>query len=65
MKKDKEIIKYCSRAIVRYLNDDYSEFLNNANKAKELKEKKEKLYFTINEELDDTTIKKLQKLGHR
>jgi len=45
MKKDKEIIKYCSRAIVRYLNDDYSEFLNYANKAKELKEKKRKIIF--------------------
>lgn len=65
MKRDKEIIKYCSRAIVRYLNDDYDEFLNYATKAKELKERKEKLYFTISEKIDDDTIKKIQSLGHR
>jgi len=57
-----EVIGYCSRAIVRYLNGDIALFLQYVDKAMKLWEeekKKERLYVAIEELLDLPTKEKL------
>ena len=57
-----EVMGYCSRAIVRYLNGDMALFLQYVDKAMELYEeekKKERLYITIEELIDFDTKERL------
>jgi|GEM_PF-1610661 hypothetical protein len=58
-----DVLKYCYRSIVRYLNGDMSLFLQYVDKAMELWEeekKKERLYVAIEELLDLPTKEKLR-----
>ncbi|NNG67330.1 hypothetical protein [Caldanaerobacter subterraneus] len=60
-----EVMGYCSRAIIRYLNGDIALFMEYINKAMELYEeekKKERLYITIGELIDFATKEKLLSL---
>lgn len=60
-----EILGYCSRAIVRYLNGDMVLFMQYVDKAMELWEeekKKERLYIAIEELIDLSTKEKLLSL---
>jgi hypothetical protein len=57
-----EVVGYCSRAIVRYINGDMALFLQYVNKAMELYEeekKKERLYSSIEDLLDLNTKERL------
>ena len=57
-----EVLQYCSRAIVRYMNGDMMLFLQYVDKAMKLWEeekKKERLYVAIEELLDLPTKEKL------
>jgi hypothetical protein len=57
-----DVLKYCYRSIVRYLNGDMALFLQYMDKAMELYEeekKKGRLYITIEELLDLATKEKL------
>ena len=57
-----EVLQYCSRAIVRYMNGDIMLFMEYVDKAKELWEKeemKERLYVEIKELLDFDTKERL------
>lgn len=60
-----EVLQYCSRAVIRYLNGDMILFLQYVDKAMELYEeekKKERLYITIEELIDFATKEKLLSL---
>lgn len=60
-----DVLKYCYRSIVRYLNGDMALFMQYVDKAMELWEeekKKERLYITIEELLDLPTKEKLLSL---
>jgi hypothetical protein len=60
-----EVLRYCSRAVIRYLNGDMALFLQYVDKAMELYEeekKKERLYVAIEELLDFDTKEKLLSL---
>ncbi|MGB9780635.1 hypothetical protein [Caldanaerobacter sp.] len=60
-----EVLQYCSRAIVRYMNGDMTLFLQYVDKAIQLWEeekKKERLYVAIEELLDLPTKEKLRNL---
>jgi len=57
-----EVLQYCSRAIVRYMNGDIMLFMEYVDKAMELwekEEKKERLYVEIKELLDFDTKERL------
>ncbi|MEW8997912.1 MAG: hypothetical protein AB2462_08925 [Thermoanaerobacter sp.] len=57
-----DVLKYCYRSIVRYLNGDMALFLQYMDKAMELYEeekKKGRLYITIEDLLDLATKEKL------
>lgn len=58
-----DVLKYCYRSIVRYLNGDMALFLQYMDKAMELYEeekKKERLYIAIEELIDLSTKEKLR-----
>lgn len=60
-----DVLKYCYRSIVRYLNGDMVLFLQYMDKAMELWEeekKKERLYIAIEELIDLSTKEKLLSL---
>lgn len=60
-----EILGYCSRAIVRYLNGDMVLFMQYVDKAMQLYEeekKKERLYVPVWELIDFNTKEKLRNL---
>lgn len=60
-----DVLKYCYRSIVRYLNGDTALFLQYVDKAMQLWEeekKKERLYVAIEELLDLPTKEKLLSL---
>lgn len=60
-----DILKYCYRSIVRYLNGDMALFLQYVDKAMQLYEeekKKERLYVPVWELIDFNTKEKLRNL---